>query len=192
MSKAVIYVLLILFSFVSACSKHNEPVSEVPKNPAQYLVSQAPHTAETQAQEKSHGKIDMKSQKDNGDKDSGKHKVEILVPDDVKNTWESVKLLITDKKTAKKETPEIKLNTDYKINGTDIVIKVGQFLPDFRMDTITITSMSNEPNNPAVNVTITEGGKEIFTGWLYSKFPDVHPFEHNKYAVTLVEGIRKK
>jgi hypothetical protein len=32
-----------------------------------------------------------------------------------------------------------------------------------------------------------EGGKEIFKGWLFVRFPEAHPFEHPKYALRLVE-----
>ncbi|NOY65603.1 MAG: DUF2155 domain-containing protein, partial [Nitrospirae bacterium] len=35
-----------------------------------------------------------------------------------------------------------------------------------------------------------ENNKEIFNGWLYSKFPDIHPFQHEKFSVTLIEGIK--
>jgi hypothetical protein len=54
-----------------------------------------------------------------------------------------------------------------------------------------ITSESNRPENPATQLQVFEGGREIFHGWLFAKFPDIHPFAHDKYAVTLVEGIAK-
>ncbi|MBF0320020.1 MAG: DUF2155 domain-containing protein [Nitrospirae bacterium] len=121
-----------------------------------------------------------------------KHQIEIVVPDNVKGKWESVKLSIVDKKTNKTQAVNVKLGSEYKIPDSSITIKAGAFLPDFRMDSLTITSVSAELNNPAVNVTITESGKELFKGWLYSKYPDVHPFEHDRYAITLAEAIRKK
>jgi hypothetical protein len=68
---------------------------------------------------------------------------------------------------------------------------VNEFLPDFIMDGLTITSKSEETNNPAVSVVVTEGGNEIFTGWLYSKFPAIHPFQHDQYGITLKEPIKK-
>lgn len=183
--------LMISFLLFTSCTKKKEVESEVPKNPEKYMVSHN-EGSKSAGGTNSHGRDDVKPQGHGGGKDSVKPKMEILVPEDVKNTWESVKLLITDKKTNKQETAEVKIGDKYKVRGSGIVIHVGQLLPDFRMDALTMTSMSNEPNNPAVNVTIVEGGKEIFTGWLYSRFPDVHPFEHPQYAVILVEGVRKK
>jgi len=59
------------------------------------------------------------------------------------------------------------------------------------MDAGTITSSSNTPNNPAVAIKVFEGDKEIFKGWLYAKFPTIHPFEHPKYGLTMKEAIKK-
>jgi len=38
---------------------------------------------------------------------------------------------------------------------------------------------------------VFEEGRKIFSGWLFSKYPDIHPFAHDKYGVRLVEGIPK-
>ncbi|HDZ88696.1 MAG TPA: DUF2155 domain-containing protein, partial [Nitrospirae bacterium] len=40
-----------------------------------------------------------------------------------------------------------------------------------------------------VHVTVLDGGREIFKGWLYSKFPTIHPFQHDKYGLTLKEAV---
>lgn len=115
----------------------------------------------------------------------------VVVPDIVKGKWEAVKLLIEDKVAKKTSEVTIKLNSEYTIPNSNIKIKVGEFLPDFKMDGLTITSSSNEPNNPAVRVIVYENEKEIFKGWLYSKFPTIHPFQHDKYGLTLKEGVKK-
>jgi hypothetical protein len=52
-------------------------------------------------------------------------------------------------------------------------------------------SSSNNPENPAAQLEVFQNQKEIFHGWLFAKFPAVHPFQHDKYGVTLVEGIKK-
>jgi len=121
-----------------------------------------------------------------------KGETRIVVPDSVKGKWEAVKIAILDKTTNKKEVVTIKLGSEYTIPGSNIKIKVGDFLPDFRMDGLSITSASNELKNPAVHVTVHEGGKEIFKSWLYSKFPSIHPFQHERYSLTLVEAIPAK
>jgi len=115
----------------------------------------------------------------------------VVVPEAVKGKWDAVKLVIEDKIAKKTSEVTVKLDSEYTIPNSNLKIKVGEFLPDFKMDGLTITSSSNEPNNPAVRVVVYEGGKEIFKGWLYSKFPTIHPFQHDKYGITLKEGVKK-
>jgi len=116
--------------------------------------------------------------------------LKIVVPDSVKGKWKAVKLEITDKSTNQIREITINLNSEYSIPDSNLKIKVGDFLPDFRMEGTVITSASNEPKNPAIQLTVLEGGKEIFKGWLYSKFPSIHPFQHERYSLRLIEGIR--
>jgi hypothetical protein len=119
-----------------------------------------------------------------------KREIKILVPDSVKKAWSGIKLEIVDKTSKQSEIVSLDIGSEYTIPNTSIKIKVGDFLPDFKMDALTITSISDKPNNPAVYVTVHEGEQEIFKGWLYSRFPSVHPFQHEKYALMLREGIR--
>ncbi|MCL5023907.1 MAG: hypothetical protein M1497_11185, partial [Nitrospirae bacterium] len=103
--------------------------------------------------------------------------LKIVVPGDVKSKWSAVKIVIEDKASKKKQEMTVKLDSEFKIPNSDIKVAVGDFIPDFRMNGDTITSASNEPNNPAVGIKVFEGGKQIFPapgkkwGWLYSKFP---------------------
>lgn len=115
---------------------------------------------------------------------------EILVPDSVKGKWASVVLTIEDKASGKSNDVTVKIGGEYTIPDTKIKIKVGDFLPDFKMAGSTITSNSADPNNPAVHVTITEGDQELFKSWLYSQFQAIHPFQHEKYGVTLKAGVK--
>jgi|Deesub1362B_J571_1020462.scaffolds.fasta_scaffold00030_67 hypothetical protein len=116
---------------------------------------------------------------------------QIVVPDTVKGKWSAVKLRIQDKQTGKSEEVVVNLGGQYQIPNSELKVVVEEFLPDFKMEGTVITSSSNEPNNPAVRVMIYEGQKEIFRGWLYSKFPAIHPFQHERFAITLKEGIKK-
>lgn len=117
--------------------------------------------------------------------------MQVVIPDAVKGKFGAVKLLIEDKASNKVTEADVKLGTEYKVPNSSLVVKVGDFLPDFKMDGSLITSASAEANNPAVRVTVTDGGKEIFKGWLYSKFPAIHPFQHDKFGIALKDGIKK-
>ncbi|PKL51861.1 MAG: DUF2155 domain-containing protein [Nitrospira bacterium HGW-Nitrospira-1] len=115
----------------------------------------------------------------------------IVVPDSVKGKWKGVILVVSDKKANKQHEYTINLNSDLKIPNSNLKVSVGEYLPDFRMDGLNITSASNEPNNPAVGVKVFEHDEEIFKGWLYSKFPTMHPFEHPNYSIVLKGGVKK-
>ncbi|MBI4689505.1 MAG: DUF2155 domain-containing protein [Nitrospirae bacterium] len=117
--------------------------------------------------------------------------LQVIVPANVKGKWSAVKIVIEDKVSKKTQEYAVKLNSELKIPNSDLKISVGEFMPDFRMDANTITSATNNPNNPAVSIKVFEGNNEIFKGWLYSKFPAIHPFEHPKVGLTLKEGVKK-
>ncbi|MBF0566942.1 MAG: DUF2155 domain-containing protein [Nitrospirae bacterium] len=203
-----------------ACQKAEVPKPAIPiesqkdlvaqkaQSPAQSEIVAGPHTSQSAAPHESpdakpddndHGKpIDNQETaheahgKDKANGHAQPHpKLEVDVPDSVKGKWESVKLGITDKTKSGTQTVTVKLGQVYKVPGSGLAVEVGDFLPDFKMNGIAITSVSNETNNPAVQVGITENGKEIFKGWLYSKYPSIHPFQHDRFSIVLLEGIKK-
>ncbi len=126
-----------------------------------------------------------------------KGKTQVVVPDIVKKSWSGARIIVEDKIAKSKQEYTVKLNSDFKIPNTNLRIHVGDFLPDFRMDGLNLTSASNNPNNPALAIRVYEGEKQIFPvpgkrwGWLFAKVPSIHPFEHKKYGIFLKEGIRK-
>ena len=116
----------------------------------------------------------------------------VRVPDSVKGKWQAVKLKVEVKNGA--SAPRIvtvNLGGDLVIPGSALRLRVEDFLPALQVKDSEITSASNEPSNPAALVTIRDGDKEMFRGWLFGKFPDMQPFDHQTYRITLVEGIPK-
>jgi hypothetical protein len=124
-------------------------------------------------------------------------KTKVIIPDAVKGKWEAAKIVLEDKSSKTKQEYTVKLNSDFSVPNSTLKIHAGDFLPDFKMDGLTLTSSSNEPNNPALSIRVYENGKQIFTaqgrqwGWLFSKVPSIHPFEHPRYGITLKEGVKK-
>jgi hypothetical protein len=124
-------------------------------------------------------------------------KTQVIVPASVKGQWTEAVIVVEDKATRAKQEYTVKLHSDFKIPNTDLKIHVGDFLPDFKMNGLTLTSGSNQPINPALSVRIFEKGKQIFPapgrqwGWLFAKMPTVHAFEHQKYGIILKEGVKK-
>jgi hypothetical protein len=121
----------------------------------------------------------------------------VVVPDMVKGRWSAAKIVIEDKITKTKNEYTVKLNSDFVIPNSQVKIRVGDFLPDFKMDGLNLTSGSNEPKNPALGIRVYENDKQIFPapgrqwGWLFAKVPSIHPFEHQKFGITLKEGLKK-
>jgi hypothetical protein len=114
---------------------------------------------------------------------------EIRVPDVVKGKWASVIITLENKGTNEIKDITVGVNGQFTIPGTKIVLNVGDYLPDFKMEGPVITSSSNESLNPAVHIVVTEDGVEIFKGWLFAKWPAIHPFQHETYGLTLKDGV---
>ncbi|MBI5787961.1 MAG: DUF2155 domain-containing protein, partial [Candidatus Schekmanbacteria bacterium] len=110
----------------------------------------------------------------------------IEVPSEVKTSWSEVSIRIKDKKTNKTTTYKVKINSNFKIPGTNLLVKVGAFMPTFSHPSAEIiTSSSNKPENPALQVSIYEHEVEKYQGWLFSKYPDMHAFEHPLISIQL-------
>ena len=109
----------------------------------------------------------------------------------MKGSWKAVKIEVEYKEKKSKKQFTVPLQSEFQVPDSDLVIKIGEFLPHFTMAADSITSNSNNPENPAAQIEVFQDKKEIFHGWLFAKFPAVHPFQHDKYGVTLVEGIKK-
>ena len=96
---------------------------------------------------------------------------------------------ITDSETGKKEVVEINIGEDKLVEGTGLKVKAISFLPAFQMNGPIVTSRSNEPDNPAAQIEISEGESQLFKGWLFTLYPTTHAFTHPKYSIALMEGV---
>lgn len=125
-----------------------------------------------------------------------KNTFQVVVPEEVKGRWSAVKLMIGDKKLNKTQEFTVNLGGELRVPDSGLTVKIGPFLPNFKIDGNIITSASNAPDNPAVGVIIYEDGRQIFPeregwGWLYAKYPDIHPFQHGRFGIILKKGIKR-
>jgi hypothetical protein len=192
--RKVLAVTLCLFLAVSvsACKK-KEAQPPVPQTPGpvapgqmpQGPVMQGPLSPEGQQQVPGTGMMMPRGQS------------QIMIPDSVRGKWSAARIIFEDKIAKKKQEYTIKLNSDFIVPNSNLRITVGEFLPDFKMEGLTMTSVSNKPSNPALAIRVFEEGKQIFPapgrkwGWLFAKVPTIHPFEHPKYGIILKEGMRR-
>jgi hypothetical protein len=166
--------MTILFSLIS-CKK-----SEQPPEPKGSPVGQGP-IIDTQTSGEGHGRVTKKVE------------FQIVVPQEVKEKWMAVVVVVDDKKENKQQEFTVDIGSEFKIPDSKLTVKIGPFLPDFKMSADTITSASAEPNNPSVGIAVLDDGTQLFPatgkwGWLYSKFPTVHSFQHERFSLLLKGG----
>ena len=113
----------------------------------------------------------------------------VVVPDSVKGKWKAVKIAVMNKKANKETIYTFPIGSEMGISGSRLTVKVENFLPQFMMEGTSLTSQSNEPKNPAAQIRVSEDGKEIFKGWLFSLYPTTHAFQHVDFGFTLVDFI---
>jgi len=112
-----------------------------------------------------------------------------VVPESLKGKWTAVKFLVEDKKSNQTQEYTVKLGGELAIPSSTLVVKAEEFLPDLKIDGMTFTTASNELKNPAVHVRILDNGREVFNGWLFQLFPAVHPFQNDRYSITLRDSV---
>jgi hypothetical protein len=111
------------------------------------------------------------------------------VPPEVAKAWSGIRLGWKDKTSGKEGTLDVPLGEAAPLPDPSLVVRADVFLPAFTMGGGAITSEGVEAQNPAARVTVFEKGKEIFAGWIFARFPDVHPFTHSRFALRLEGGV---
>jgi hypothetical protein len=113
------------------------------------------------------------------------------VPPEVQAAYSGIRLSWKDASNGQEGILEVPLGGTVKLPGSTLEVHGDVFLPAFSMSRDAITSEGIEEQNPAARIAVAEDGQEIFSGWIFTRFPDVHPFEHKRYSLKLVGGIRK-
>jgi hypothetical protein len=140
-----------------------------------------PHPMTPQEEvEAAHGTIDVTGSTKTGT---------TVVPDEVKGKWKAATFIVVDRERSTATEVTVPIGKRWNFPDKTLWVEVIEFLPDLRIDNKIYTSASNEPNNPAAHVVIHQGEEEVFDGWLFSQFPQVHSFTHPRFAITLKEGV---
>ena len=116
-----------------------------------------------------------------------------IISDDVRKKWKGIKLVVEDRERKSIDEYSVNIGGEFNIPESKIFVRVVEFLPDLKIDdrpegTI-FTSETNELKNPAAHLIIKEDGRILFKGWLFSLFPDIHPFKHDRFGIILKEPI---
>ncbi len=111
------------------------------------------------------------------------------VPPEVEAAYSGVKLRWKDASNGQEGVIDVPLGGGTPLPDPTLVVRADVFLPAFSMGGGVLTSDGVEPQNPAARITVFEKGREIFGGWIFTRFPDVHPFTHPRFKLELEGGV---
>ena len=115
----------------------------------------------------------------------------LVVPPEVATTYSAIRVTWKDSAGGKEGTLDIPLGGSARVPNSDLEVHADVFLPAFTMTADEITSNGVELTNPAARLTVVEKDKQVFGGWIFTNFPDVHPFEHARFSLRLAGGVKK-
>jgi Uncharacterized protein conserved in bacteria (DUF2155) len=113
------------------------------------------------------------------------------VPPGVAEAFSGIRVSWKNASSGKAGTLDVPLGGSATIPDSTVSVRADVYLPAFTMTAEVITSSSVKEENPAARISVSDQGKEIFAGWVFSRFPDVHPFQHPRFSLRLEGGIRK-
>jgi hypothetical protein len=115
----------------------------------------------------------------------------LVVPPEVAKTYSAIRLTWKDSTSGKEGAVDIPLGGSARVPNSELEVHADVFLPAFTMTADEITSHGVELTNPAARLTVVEKDKQVFGGWIFTNFPDVHPFEHPRFSLRLAGGVKK-
>lgn len=116
----------------------------------------------------------------------------LVVPPEIEKAYSAVRLSWKDSGGGKEGTVDVPLGGSARIPDSELEVRCDVFLPAFTMAADEITSNGVEPSNPAARISVAEKGSEIFGGWIFTNFPDVHPFQHPRFSLKLAGGVKRQ
>jgi Uncharacterized protein conserved in bacteria (DUF2155) len=122
-----------------------------------------------------------------GDQNAAPTRLEI--PPEVAQVWSGIRIGWKDKSNGSEGVIDVPLGGATPLPDPSLVVRADAFLPAFTMGAGAITSEGVEPQNPAARIAVLEKGKEVFAGWIFTRFPDVHPFAHPRFQLRLQGGV---
>ena len=116
----------------------------------------------------------------------------LVVPPEVTAAFEGIRIGWRDSQSGAKGMVDVPLGGAAAIPGSDLEIRADVFLPSFTMTSEQITSSGIGMENPAARISVVQGTNELFSGWIFKRFPDVHPFQHPRFSLRLEGGVPRK
>jgi hypothetical protein len=121
--------------------------------------------------------------------DPGAAPTRLEIPPEVAQAWSGIRIGWKDQSNASEGVIDVPLGGATPLPDPSLVVRADAFLPAFTMGAGAITSDGVKPQNPAARIAVFEKGQEIFAGWIFTRFPDVHPFAHPRFQLRLEGGV---
>ncbi len=110
---------------------------------------------------------------------------EVVLSDEMKAKWNEVQIAITDNSTRRTERVTIPVGSRIKLTEGGYYLTIDAFVPDYAISESKIVSRSDNPNNPAMLVSLYEKDKEITRGWVFKEFPEFNSYANSRFVLQL-------
>jgi len=111
-------------------------------------------------------------------------KSRLNIPADVKAKWKSTELAVSGPGISAR-TVKLAVGGELKLES-GLLLRVLAYVPAFQSDAGTVTSASNNPDNPAVLLQLVDRQQILGEGWVFQKLPDFNTFAIDRLKVQLV------
>ncbi len=113
-----------------------------------------------------------------------------LLPEIVEK-YSGIKILAINKNDGSKIEIVAPFGQKTAIDGTSLEIITASYFTNFTMVDGGVKNVSMEENNPSAKVIIIDNGRQVFDGWLFQEYPDMHPYENPVWRIVLAGAVRK-
>jgi hypothetical protein len=111
----------------------------------------------------------------------------LRIPPEVKAKWKSVELSISAA-GGKEQRARITIGDKVAVANTGLSLGVTAFVPAFMSDAGVVTSSSNQLDNPAVQLQLSDSKGKITEGWVFLSLPDFNSFSSREISVRLLSA----
>jgi hypothetical protein len=112
-------------------------------------------------------------------------KTRLNIPADVQAKWKSVELSVAGKDIPAHKL-QIAVGSETGVDKSGLTVRVVAYVPAFVSDSGTVTSASNNPDNPAVLIQLADKGQVLSEGWVFQNLPDFNTYANDKLQVKLL------
>jgi hypothetical protein len=110
---------------------------------------------------------------------------EVVLTDEMKAKWNEVQIAITDNAKKRTEAITLKVGSRVKLTEEGYFLTIDAFVPDYAISESKIISRSDEPNNPAMLVSLHDNDTQITRGWVFKDFSEFNSYSNSRFELQL-------